>query len=83
MENRKDDKIYALELEVEYLKSIIKGLELELFKIRCLSPNNKLKSNSKKVELLSVLKELKSKTSKTLKDKENIYILEMVLKNMK
>lgn len=83
MEKKENNKIYALQQEVEYLKSIIKDLELELFKLRCFSPNNKFKSSSKKVELLSVLKELKSKSSKTLKDRENIYILEMVLKNMK
>lgn len=41
------------------------------------------KQKSKKDEILEALDYMKSKKGKTKKDKESIYILEMVLKNMK
>ena len=47
-----------------------------------LSVNSVPKSNSKKQELIDSLEYLKSKKTKTKKDKESIYTLEMVLKNM-
>lgn len=47
-----------------------------------LSINSVPKSNSKKQELIDSLEYLKSKKTKTKKDKESIYTLEMVLKNM-
>ena len=47
-----------------------------------LSVNSIPKSNSKKQELIDSLKYLKSKKTKTKKDRESIYTIEMVLKNM-
>jgi hypothetical protein len=47
-----------------------------------LSVNSVPKSNSKKQELIDSLKYLKSKKTKTKKDRESIYTIEMVLKNM-
>ena len=47
-----------------------------------LSINSVPKSNSKKQELIDSLEYLKSKKIKTKKDKDSIYTLEMVLKNM-
>lgn len=41
------------------------------------------KPKSKKDEILEALDYMKSKKGKTKKDKESIYMLEMVLKNMK
>lgn len=41
------------------------------------------KPKSKKDEIVEALDYMKSKKGKTKKDKESIYILEMVLKNMK
>lgn len=43
----------------------------------------KEKISTKKQEILDSLNYLKSKKTKTKKDKESIYTLEMVLKNMK
>jgi hypothetical protein len=45
--------------------------------------NKKSKPNSKKQEILDSLSYLKNKKVKTVKDKDSIYTLEMVLKNMK
>lgn len=47
-----------------------------------LSVNSVPKSNSKKQELIDSLEYLKSKKVKTKNDKDSIYTLEMVLKNM-
>ena len=48
------------------------------------SPNfTSKKTKSKKDEIIEALAYMKSKKGKTKKDKESIYILEMVLKNMK
>ena len=41
------------------------------------------KVSNKKQEVIDSLNYLRSKTTKTKKDKESIYALEMVLKNMK
>lgn len=43
----------------------------------------KEKISTKKQEILDSLNYMKSKKTKTKKDKESIYMLEMVLKNMK
>ena len=48
------------------------------------SPKRKTnKPKSKKDEIIEALEYMKSKKGKTKKDKESIYMLEMVLKNMK
>ena len=75
--------VYSLENEIEYLKSIINELQLEVYKLRCTGSNTSSKKRSKRDELLHELNNLKSKRGTTKKDKDNIYTLEMVLKNMK
>jgi len=74
--------------EVDKLKNIINDLNLKIesqnkiityLKSKVKTPNN---DKSKKIEILDALKYLKSKKTKTKKDKESIYTLEMVLKNM-
>ena len=46
-------------------------------------PNSPLKPNDKKEELIESLEYLNSKKRKTKHDKESIYMLESILKNMK
>lgn len=46
-------------------------------------PNSPLKPNDKKEELIESLEYLNSKKRKTKQDKESIYMLESILKNMK
>lgn len=75
--------VYSLENEIEYLKSIINELQLEVYKLRCTGSSPLIKKRSKRDELLHELNNLKSKRGKTKQDKDNIYTLEMVLKNMK
>lgn len=75
--------VYSLEKEIEYLKSIIGELQLEVYKLRCTGSTPTMMKRSKKDELLHELNNLKSKRGKTKQDKDNIYTLEMVLKNMK
>jgi len=74
--------------EIDKLKNIINDLNLKIesqnniikqLKNKVKKPNN---NKSKKSEVLDALKYLKSKKTKTKKDKESIYSLEMVLKNM-
>ena len=45
-------------------------------------PNSPLKPKDKKVEIIDSLNYLKSKTNKTKQDKDSIYTLEMILKNL-
>lgn len=45
-------------------------------------PQKKSQPKSKRDEILESLKYLKSKENKTKQDKESIYTLEMILKNM-
>lgn len=62
-------------------------------RVKKIQPENKIvksvpkprskKPKSKKDEILEALDYMKAKKGKTKKDKESIYILEMVLKNMK
>jgi len=75
--------VYSLEKENEYLKSIIGELQLEVYKLRCFGTTPNMMKRSKRDELLHELNILKSKKGKTNKDKDNIYTLEMILKNMK
>ena len=82
MEFEEKNKIYSLTKQVEYLKSIINDLEIELFKHRCLNQKVTSKKLSKKQELLSSLEYLKNKKVKTKQDQDSIYIIEMVLKSM-
>jgi hypothetical protein len=82
MEFEEKNKIYSLTKQVEYLKSIINDLEIELFKHRCLNQKVTSKKLSKKQELLSSLEYLKNKKVKTKQDRDSIYIIEMVLKSM-
>lgn len=44
--------------------------------------NSPLKPKDKKIEIIDSLNYLKSKTNKTKQDKESIYTLEMILKNI-
>lgn len=83
MERSQKIVMYELENKVKYLQKIIDELENELHKIKCCSKIVKKPMNSKKMELLSALSELKQKVKKTEKDKNNIYLIEMILKNMK
>jgi hypothetical protein len=71
-----------------------KNVETALKVYNTLYPNNVISENktstpkteefsSKKDEVLKSLEYLKSKNVKTKKDKESIYMLEMILKNLK
>lgn len=75
--------IYQYEQRIKYLESRVSELENELFMSKCSGHRQIRKESDKKEELLSALKELKSKPKKTQKDKDNIGVLEVVLKNMK
>ena len=83
METNKKSEIYELKKQVIYLHQIINELQTELFKLKCGVHIPKKKKSTKKDELILALSELKRKTNKTQKDKDNIYTIEMVLKNMK
>lgn len=50
--------------------------------VKKVDQNQKVQPKSKKAELLESLNYLKSKEVKTKQDKESIYTLEVVLKNM-
>lgn len=83
METNNKTEIYELKKQVIYLNQIINELQTELFKLKCGVGVTKNKRSSKKDELFLALSELKRKTNKTQRDKDNIYTIEMVLKNMK
>jgi len=57
--------------------------EIEYVELVEVIPLTEHKTMSKKDELISSLRYLKSKPNKTKQDRESIYTLEMVLKNMK
>jgi hypothetical protein len=83
MDTKNKNEIYALEKQILFLQKRVVELENEVFKLLCLSKSNVSKSSSKKMELVLALNELKKKSNKTIKDKDTIYTIEMVLKNMK
>lgn len=83
MDTKNKNEIYALEKQILFLQKRVVELENEVFKLLCLSKPNVSKSSSKKMELVLALNELKKKSNKTIKDKDTIYTIEMVLKNMK
>jgi hypothetical protein len=76
--------IFELVSRIKYLESQIVDLQNEIYKRDCLSKVNVV-SNKKnnKSEIIQSLDYLKNKKEKTKQDKENIYTLEMVLKNLK
>jgi len=76
--------VFELMLRIKYLESEIIDLQNEIYKRDCLSRVGVV-SNKKnnKSEIIESLAYLKSKKEKTKKDKENIYTLEMVLKNLR
>ena len=76
-------QLFAYEKQVKYLQQRIQELETELFKKECELRSKQPSKLNKKEELMVALSYLKSKKVKTKQDKESIYSLEMVLKNMK
>ena len=83
MDTTNKNEIYALEKQILFLQKRVVELENEVFKLLCLSKPNVSKPSSKKMELILALNELKKKSNKTIKDKDTIYTIEMILKNMK
>ena len=76
------------------IRILSKDVDTALKVYNILYPNNVMNENktstpkteefsSKKDEVLKSLEYLKSKSVKTKKDKESIYMLEMILKNLK
>jgi|688.fasta_scaffold31930_11 hypothetical protein len=76
------------------IRMLSKDVDTALKVYNILYPNNIISENktstpkteeflSKKDEVLKSLEYLKSKNVKTKKDKESIYMLEMILKNLK
>jgi len=76
------------------IRMLSKDVDTALKVYNILYPNNVMSENktytpkteefsSKKDEVLKSLEYLKSKSVKTKKDKESIYMLEMILKNLK
>lgn len=82
MEQKNKLKIYSLEKQVVTLQERVTELENEIFRLLCVSKNLNKRQPSKKNELSEALVYLKQKKHKTLKDKESIYTLEVLLKNM-
>lgn len=76
--------IFELMSRIKYLESQIVDLQNEIYKRDCLSKVDVV-SNKKnnKSEIIQSLDYLKNKKEKTKQDKENIYTLEMVLKNLR
>lgn len=75
--------ISQLQKENQQLKSAVSKLYAELKKIQHSLNKPQPIKRSKKDELLFELNKLKQKSNKSKQDKENIYTLEMVIKNMK
>lgn len=75
--------LFSYEKKVQYLEQRIQELETELFKKECELKSKSTPKLNKKEELLVALSYLKNKKVKTKQDKESIYSLEMVLKNIK
>jgi len=78
---------YEYEQRIKYLEQVISDLEKELFKKDCqlrMASNVVVKSvPSKRQEIVNAINYIKNKPVKTKQDKESLYSLEMVLKNMK
>jgi hypothetical protein len=77
------NQLFAYEKQIQYLQQRIQELETELFKKECELRSKQPSKVNKKEELMVALSYLNNKTVKTKQDKESIYSLEMVLKNMK
>jgi hypothetical protein len=77
------NQLFSYEKQVQYLQQRIQELETELFKKECELRSKQPSKLNKKEELMVALSYLNNKTVKTKQDKESIYSLEMVLKNMK
>jgi hypothetical protein len=77
------NQLFAYEKQIQYLQQRIQELETELFKKECELRSKQPSKLNKKEELMVALSYLNNKTVKTKQDKESIYSLEMVLKNMK
>ncbi len=75
--------LFSYEKKVQYLEQRVQELETELFKKECELKSKSTPKINKKEELLIALSYLKNKKVKTKQDKESIYSLEMVLKNLK
>ena len=76
--------VFELMLRIKYLESQIVDLQNEIYKRDCLSRvDTATNKKNNKSEIIQSLSYLKSKKEKTKQDKENIYTLEMVLKNLK
>ena len=78
---------YGYEQRIKFLEQRVIDLETELYKkelqIR-LATNTVVKSvPSKRQEIVNAINYIKNKPVKTKQDKDSIYSLEMVLKNMK
>jgi len=77
------NQLFSYEKQVQYLQQRIQELETELFKKECELRSKQPSKLNKKEELMVALSYLNNKTVKTKQDKESIYSLEMVLKNIK
>jgi prefoldin subunit 5 len=77
------NQLFAYEKQIQYLQQRIQELETELFKKECELRSKQPSKLNKKEELMVALSYLNNKTVKTKQDKESIYSLGMVLKNMK
>jgi hypothetical protein len=78
--NQLNSKVYEYEQRIKYLESRISELENEVFMLQSSGRRQIRKPLNNKSELLLILNELKSKKKKTVKDKENIDILEVILR---
>lgn len=78
---------YEYECRIKHLERIIMELENELHKKEFLlkksSKTSKSSPNSKRQEIVDAINYIKSKPHKTKQDRDSLYSLEMVLKNMK
>lgn len=84
MDNKTQNELYSLRMQVKYLDSIINELQSEVYKLRCCGQYSKPKTKKTQKEILrDELVLLKNKKNKTPKDKDNIYTLEMILKNLR
>ena len=72
-----------IEMIGESTTIIYKDKTIEVVKQPINVPNSPLKPMDKKQEMVESLEYLKAKPTKSKQDKESIYTLEMVLKNMK
>jgi hypothetical protein len=76
--------IFDLKNKIKYLENRVHELENEIHKRDCFSKIGSLSSKvDKRTEIIQSLEYLKNKKDKTKQDRDNIYTLEMVLKNIK